>query len=237
MDYRDSHLARGATYDSSLAGDPFDAYMASMEAIRVPEVLEKYLPGKAERHLDFACGTGRITAVVSKHARQTVGVDISESMLAQAKSKLPNLTFVHGDLTSDDLGLGEFDLVSSFRFFGNAQPALRDAVIRVLHRHLRPGGHLLINNHRNPRCLAALAGRVTGAPSTMDFTHGSVRHLLQSNGFDLVACKPIATWMFRAQIMGAARNIGRKEQILESLFGGAWLAPIAPDTLILAKKR
>ena len=34
------------------------------------------------RYLDFACGTGRITAIVAPLVGESVGVDVSESMLA-----------------------------------------------------------------------------------------------------------------------------------------------------------
>ena len=43
--------------------------------------------------------------------------------------------------------LGLFDLVTSFRFFGNAQDELRSSALAAINRHLRPQGYLIINNH------------------------------------------------------------------------------------------
>ena len=64
MDYRDSHLAKGDTYDASIAAQPFDAYMAQHEEAWLRDVIPRLMP-RGGRYLDFACGTGRITAIVA----------------------------------------------------------------------------------------------------------------------------------------------------------------------------
>ena len=46
---------------SPMADSPWDAYMASWERKRLPEVLKRFFPVAPTRYLDFACGTGRIT--------------------------------------------------------------------------------------------------------------------------------------------------------------------------------
>src|SRR5262245_37552937 len=98
--------------------------MARWEAQYVVEIISRCFPDRVPRYLDFACGTGRLTAVVAPMAMDVVGIDVSRSMLKAAASKLPSARFVCGDITTEDLHLGSFDLVTTFRFFGNAEPAL-----------------------------------------------------------------------------------------------------------------
>ncbi|MEO8358616.1 MAG: class I SAM-dependent methyltransferase [Vicinamibacteria bacterium] len=61
-------------------------------------VLRAVRPESHERILDYGCGTGRMTLAVAAFCREAVGVDISESMLAQARTwgaerKLSNVCF------------------------------------------------------------------------------------------------------------------------------------------------
>jgi SAM-dependent methyltransferase len=235
-DYRDSHLDRGTSYDGALATTPFDAYMAEFERRHLLEIVPRLFPDGVSRYLDFACGTGRVTLAVSPFAAETVGVDISPGMLAEARRKCPAVTFVHADLTSERMELGSFDLVTSFRFFGNAQPALRDSVLQVLSSLVRPGGYLIINNHRNPRSLAALLNRATGGEREMDLTHSKILALLTKHRFRTVESHPIAAYMYRSRLMANARAMDGKSFRLERMFDREFLAPIAPDTIIVAQR-
>ena len=69
---------------------------------------------------------------VELHAAESHGVDISESMLGAARAKCRNTQFVCADLTNSDAEPGPFDLITSFRFFGNAQDELRTAVLTAI---------------------------------------------------------------------------------------------------------
>jgi len=150
-DYRDSHQQRGESYDQFISSSPADAYMDKWEAIRLREILARLFAGrKIGRYMDFACGTGRITKVMEAYATESIGVDISESMIAKAKENTAATSFVHADLTREDPELGKFNVVSSFRFFGNAQDELRHDALRAITKYLEVGGLLIINNHRNP---------------------------------------------------------------------------------------
>jgi SAM-dependent methyltransferase len=44
------------------------------------------LPGRMDRALDFGCGVGRLTRAMAAHFSTTVGVDISEVMVARARA-------------------------------------------------------------------------------------------------------------------------------------------------------
>lgn len=236
MDYRDSHLNRGGDYDQTLAASAFDAYMARWEAQRVEEIMRSRFPRGVERYLDFACGTGRITAVIEPHARECVGVDISATMLETARSKIPGARFVQADLTKDECSLGSFDLVSSFRFFGNAQGELREKVLGVLEGLVAPGGYLLVNNHRNPRAIAHLLLGATGEDHGMDLTHSGLKALLARFGFELMLSRPIGVWKFRGKLMNEPLHDPAREERMERIFGASFLAPVAPDTVYLFRR-
>ena len=68
------------------------------------------------RTLDVACGTGFLT----RHLRgEIVGLDQSESMLAEAQRQAPAATFVHGDALALPFGDGAFDRVFTGHFYGH----------------------------------------------------------------------------------------------------------------------
>lgn len=238
QDYRESHLDKGVRYDASLAESPFDAYMASWERKHLPDVVRRFFPDGPQRYLDFACGTGRITEQVAPMARQSTGVDISPTMIEEARKKCPQTRFHLADLTQQDPDLGEFDLITSFRFFGNAQDELREGALRAITKRLTRGGHLVINSHRNPRALYALLNRMTGGTAgSMDLHLPKLRGLLERHGLDIVWLQPIGAWMFRTSLMVSTRADEARALKNEARFGGEMFAPIAPDVIVVAKKR
>jgi SAM-dependent methyltransferase len=235
-DYRSSHLNRGKNYDGTIAAAPFDAYMAELERAHLGEIIPALFPDGIPRYIDFACGTARITETVAPLAKQAIGVDISASMLETARKKCPNVEFIHADLTESAQDLGQFDLATSFRFFGNAQPALRHKVLQTLARLVRPGGYLIINNHRNPHSLAALLHRATGGQMDMDLTYFRFRRILAEHGFKIIESRPIGTWLFRSGMMARLGRPDRKSLAREKLFGHRMLSAIAPDTILVTQR-
>ena len=234
-DYRRSHLSRGDRYDSVLAAAPFDAYMARVEAEFLQRTVPALFPSAKPRHLDFACGTGRITEVVAPLSAETVGVDVSASMLEQARRKCPAATFVETDVTRGDADLGTFDLVTAFRFFGNAGDELRASVLEAFRRLLRPNGYLVINSHRNPYSPAALLNRMTGGGSEgMDLHFFKIVSLLRRFGFKVQNVLPIGAWMYRSKLMSTEHD-PRHAAKLERWCRFALLAPIAPDVVMVAR--
>ncbi|EXI68180.1 MAG: ubiquinone/menaquinone biosynthesis methyltransferase [Candidatus Accumulibacter adjunctus] len=236
-DYRTSHIERGENYDRNLAKDPFDAYMCDMERVHLQRILPQLFPDGIARYLDFACGTARITHTVAPFARETIGVDLSPSMLAAARQRCPGVRFVEADLTRAAIDLGTFDLATAFRFFGNAQPTLRQQVLQVLADLVRPEGYLVLNNHRNPRSLAALFHRLTGGKPEMDLTHHALQQLLAKHGFQVVNSLPIGAWLYRSRMLGQVRTVDGGSLRREAMFGHRFLAPVAPDTILVARRR
>jgi len=235
-DYRDSHAHKGLDYDATLVGTPLDAYMARWEAHWLAHVVRELHPTGVPRYLDFACGTGRVTQVVAPLARDSVGVDISASMLAVAREKCPQTRFVHADLTREACDdLGTFDLATAFRFFGNAQDDLRDAVLGAIVERLRPGGHLIVNSHRNPWSVAALLDRVTGGNQGMDLHYPKLRRLLGRHGLTVVRAYPIGAHLWRSSLLLRAGSDPRDER-RERTWRWPPLAVLSPDAVVVAQR-
>ena len=102
-------------------------------------------------HLDFACGTGRVLAFLEDKADTSTGIEISEQMAAIAQTKITSATIHCKDITPPDAEVeGTYDLITAFRFFLNAEPALRVAAINALRSRMRDeSSRFFFNNHGN----------------------------------------------------------------------------------------
>lgn len=149
-DYRISHIGKGRSYDNSFRENPWRAFLWQREQCVLDYVLKQYFSNNSIRHLDFACGTGRILKYLVGRTETSTGIDVSESMLEVTRKTVPNAEIIKADVTRNDvLGNRKFNLITAFRFFPNAQPALRAETIKCLSKHLVPDGLLVFNNHKN----------------------------------------------------------------------------------------
>lgn len=148
--YRESHKGRGHDYHRSFAEVPHRVVMWELEQKFLHSILGMFPRPDEVRMLDFAAGTGRIIGTLEPHVARAVGVDVAESMLECARQNGVRSELIVADLTSSDAPeIGTFDLITAFRFFPNAEPALRSSVIKALAGRLAPGGRLVFNNHLN----------------------------------------------------------------------------------------
>ena len=164
------------------------------------QIVKQYFPGGVPACLDFACGTGRIVELLSPFAEHSNGVDLSASMLQVARDRLQSIEFVEADITRDDLLTDrQFDLITAFRFFPRAEPALRQEALTTIRKHLKPGGVLVFNNHRNPgsplRRLIGARGRLRLGPRALrswGMSRREVNDLAASCGLRVEQVYPIA---------------------------------------------
>ena len=236
-DYRRSHLGRGADYDAAIASAAFDAYMARVERDLLLEIVPGLFPAGISRYLDFACGTGRVTQVVGALASHSVGVDVSPSMVEQAKEKCPQTQFVLQDLTLEPLAVAPFDLVTTFRFLGNAQPDLRSAALRALHDLVAPRGRLIVNNHRNPVSFHSLLRRLRGKANEPGLTFWRLRHLLEENGFEVERAYAVGAWVVRYAWRTSGVLDSERARRLDRMFQSGYVARFAPDMVVVARRR
>lgn len=96
---------------------------------------------EARSVLDLGCGTGNSSAPFVVRGLSLTGLDLSSEMLAVARRKLPDATFVHGDFTTFDLGRTFDMVVSVFDSLNNLLDPndFRRTAARAL-AHLHPSG-------------------------------------------------------------------------------------------------
>jgi SAM-dependent methyltransferase len=108
----------------------------------LPNLLREHVSGRLA--LDFGCGTGRSTRLLRACGFDVVGVDVSTSMIEEARARDPG-----GDYRLiDDTGIGRsiggaFDLVLAAFPFDNTPQAEKLRLLTSLRRVLAPGGRLV----------------------------------------------------------------------------------------------
>ena len=186
--YRDSHKGKGRDYHADFAENPRRALIWSIERRFLADIVRRYLPGGEVAHLDFACGTGRILAFFEDHVDSSTGVDVATSMLETARSVVSKAKLIEADITREPVFDGQqFDLITAFRFFPNAEPKLRQEVIETLTSLLRPGGLFVFNNHRNASCLFHRVARMLKrtSASVIGMPAEEVATLVESVGLNI----------------------------------------------------
>ena len=119
------------------------AYQDSFAAVAelfIPTLLEKLNITSNMAMLDVACGTGNLAAAATARGAQVIGVDFTETMLAQARQLYPAITFHHGDAEALSFNDEYFDAVAinfGVNHFPHPAQALKEA-----QRVLRTNGHL-----------------------------------------------------------------------------------------------
>ena len=114
------------------------------EAVRLQNLIIKYLESEGNSLLDVACGTG-LHLKNLKDDFSCTGVDISKSMLKIARKNAKGVTFKEADMKTLRLGK-QFDviicLLSSIGYVKTA--ASLEKTIRNFSKHLKKGGLALI---------------------------------------------------------------------------------------------
>jgi len=184
--YRSSHAEpeAGRIYDRTHEVGYYAALWKKIEKPMLEAVLRQ-LGGRQRKCLDFACGTGRITNVAADYFGDVVGVDVSATMLAQARGA-HNVRFRQIDITRKPLG-ETFDVLTAFRFFLNAEQPLREEALRAMRDHLNPAGRLVCNiqmNATSPMGIASrIANRIPRSSIRNTMSADELSTLLKSAGF------------------------------------------------------
>ena len=94
-----------------------------------------------------------------KYFPSVLGVDVSETMLEQARKNCSQASFLQQDITLHPLE-SSFDVITAFRFFLNAQPELRRSALVAMHNVLRDDGRIILNIHVNRSSILGMAYRL-----------------------------------------------------------------------------
>jgi predicted TPR repeat methyltransferase len=192
-DYRDSHLNKGEEYDEKFKDNSYRALLWDIEKKILKKIISKFFAGRIDNYLDFACGTGRVLSFIEQYSDHSIGIDVSESMLSVARNNINKSKIILGDITKDSTILNniEFDLISAFRFFPNAQTELCVETLMIFNKMLKNEGYLVFNNHRNHHNLIInrlkrFIKYLINKKHTIIFSESEIKDLLDKCGFKIV---------------------------------------------------
>jgi len=191
--YIDSHKApgKGESYDNYYASDPEMGYLWGQEQRVLARVLDDYY-GKQPAHLlDFACGTGRVAGFLESRVASSWGVDVSGSMLSEARKKLVQTRLLEANLLEEcPFPKASFNLITAFRFFLNAESRLRTAAVKALEPLLADDGCFVFNIHQNRHSLyfwpTQLYCRMRHAEPYVTLSIGECSRVLRSVGLKII---------------------------------------------------
>lgn len=197
MDYRETHLHedKGRAYQAAFSDNPYRRMIWQFEQRILDRILRSFCRDTAIRHLDFACGTGRILHYLTDRTTEQVGIDVSPSMLDIARQNNRGAEIIEADITTGDvLDERKFDLVTAFRFFPNAQPELRRQAMQALSRHLADNGCLVFNNHKNTGSTRNRLARLFGHRDFQGMSIAEVKALVDENDLKIVKRYPLSVF-------------------------------------------
>ena len=157
-----------------------------------------------DRVLDVGCGTGYLTRHMAARVGPdgaVTGVDPSPPVLAYARNKQPRpgsapCTYQEGVAESLNFPDASFDTVVTSLMLHHLPEQLRPAVLREMHRVLRPGGRLLVVEFRPPR--SRLGRRLVHGAAGDAMAHNRIDlldGLVADAGFDVHGRGDLRPWL------------------------------------------
>jgi ubiquinone/menaquinone biosynthesis C-methylase UbiE len=136
-----------ATYDTawSVAEYTREQGLRPLEA----ELIEEFFPRPPVGVLDLGCGAGRTTIGLARQGYQAVGIDLSVTLLAQARQRYPQIEFRVMDATRLQFADASFAAaLFSYNGIDCIYPAAaRRRCLAEVFRVLAPGGIFLLSSH------------------------------------------------------------------------------------------
>src|SRR5262249_36724858 len=108
------------------------------------ERLAQAWPGSATV-LDLGCGAGVPVTRWLAQRFTVIGVDVSRRQLELARENAPGATFIKADMASVDFAPASFDAVVAFYSIIHVPREEQPALVRRIHRWLKPEGRFLAN--------------------------------------------------------------------------------------------
>ena len=189
MSYRNSHQnkGKGTSYHKSFKELKYRRLIWEIEKKYLTKILRKFYKKETKvNHLDFACGTGRILGHLESKTNYSMGVDISKSMIEEAKKNVKSEIF-EADITTDKNKINKkFNLITAFRFFPNAENNLREESLRSLLNYLENDGYLVFNNHRNINSIISILRNKLFGTKLSGMGIDEVNDLLNQNNLRII---------------------------------------------------
>ncbi len=120
---------------------PADYYLAYRD---LPDIISDHVEGN--KALDFGCGTGRSTRFLEEQGFETIGIDISETMIEKARELDPNGEYhLIDDGDFSQLEKDHFDLIlAAFTFDNIPDVSHRIELLKGLKELLKEDGKIIL---------------------------------------------------------------------------------------------
>ena len=200
--------------------------------------------------MDFACGTGRWTQLLEKHFKETTGVDVSEKMIAIARQKCEKTRFFVTDITTDtvdtELQSKQFDVITAFRFYKNAEEQLRQAVTEAIPQYLKKEGLFIFDLHLNTFSFMGILANIirflklqkllgAGNLTVRTISLNNIRKLFEDSPFEIIDYYGMGTLPGRSNYTVLPKRLLYK---IETFFTNRKiLRAFSYNILVIAKKR
>lgn len=100
---------------------------------------------RGSRILDAGCGTGRLGGYLARQGHTVVGTDVDPVLIDHARADHPDARWEVGDLSSDEIPEGDFDLaVSAGNVMGFLAEDGRRPALENIARSLAPHGRFVV---------------------------------------------------------------------------------------------
>jgi 2-polyprenyl-3-methyl-5-hydroxy-6-metoxy-1,4-benzoquinol methylase len=171
-------------------GEGYRDYLGTLDK-RIRGFREWYEPlttfvGGPGRSLDFGCAIGAMVKAAQDTGWDAVGYERSQWAAQYGKDHL-GVRIVTGDGHRDPFAAESFDLVTMWDVVEHLEQPRE--ILALVSRWLKPDGWLAVNTVDAGSWGARMAGmrwRHLGAPRHLQyFTRRSLRHLLQTTGYDI----------------------------------------------------
>jgi SAM-dependent methyltransferase len=209
-------LARGV----SATGEDAEFYLKERVAWFAEALTER--GATARRVLDFGCGTGNGAAflLTLPGAREVVGVDVSDGLLARARAEHGS-SQVHFANVATHQADGSFDAAYCNGVFHHIPVAERAGAVAVVHASLKSGGLFAFweNNPWNPGTRYVMS-RIEFDRDAITLSPPDARCLLTAGGFEILGTTsrfffPRSLRMFRgAEPLLSRIPLGGQYQVL-----------------------
>lgn len=148
MAYEEFALGEKSGWADDTRANAYVALFAPVSDQLIPPMVAgiEAAPGMAV--LDLCCGHGNASAALIETGATVTGLDFSPAMLARARERVPQATFVEGDAADLPFEDGRFDAVVCNIGFGHLPDA--DAVLTEIARVVRRGGIAAMPSWREP---------------------------------------------------------------------------------------
>lgn len=134
--------------------------------------------------LDFGCGIGRITEFMAKDFKNVYGIDISPTMITQAKKRLAgfnNVRLLETDGVNIPLQENSIDFVFAYLVFQHIKDRnIVEGAFREIHRVLKPSGvfKVLLRSDKQPDMSKWWSGA--------EYDQNEIKKLYEKIGFKLM---------------------------------------------------